>query len=616
MKHITIIVLSLFFFNIVAQSQSKITYKKTEIQSFPKFSTTNISDIETDFNPVLLYEGIPSPINESDKSKLQRIKEQIPNKIKGVNNSSFRATIDKPHRFSTFEGNAFNGHPNDNDMAISNDGKIVSVTNSVIYVYDETGNELNKVSLAAFVDSLPSSKYDPKVLYDPLEDKFIICFLNGYTDNTSQIFFAFSQTNDPTKDWNIYTIPGNPLNDVSWSDFPMIALTKDEMFFTINLLKNNEHWKTGFKQTIIWQIDKNTGFDGDDSLKARLYHDISFEGTNIRNLCPVHAAMEPAGPNMYFLSNRNFSLETDSFFMVEITGKMTEPSTKLEVNLVQSDINYGVPPAADQPFNKKLETNDARVLDAYYLNGMIHYVGNTVNFKNNYASIYHGKLNPVSKSNNLKIFHDPSLEFGYPSIEFSGKTVTEDEAIIWFNHSSDSVAPGISCLFYKEGDYSDLVTIKQGESHVVAMGSPTQRWGDYTGLQRKYNEDGIVWGSGYYGKNRGGGQAPFLVNSTWIGQVRSPTYASTQENIIASSVKTFPNPVEEKFYIEFEMQNTDIADFLLYDMKGNLIKNLMQKIVKKGKNTFIMDVQDLPAGSYVLSIQSNGNVISSKVLKK
>jgi hypothetical protein len=56
----------------------------------------------------------------------------------------------------------------------------------------------------------PHGKYDPRVIYDPKRDRFIIVFLNGFTDQTSFIYVAFSESNDPLGNWHLYTLPAIP----------------------------------------------------------------------------------------------------------------------------------------------------------------------------------------------------------------------------------------------------------------------------------------------------------------------------------------------------------------------------------------------------------------------
>ena len=44
--------------------------------------------------------------------------------------------------------------------------------------------------------------YDPKVIYDPLSDRFILVFLEGSTSSDTRIVVGFTETNDPTQTWN------------------------------------------------------------------------------------------------------------------------------------------------------------------------------------------------------------------------------------------------------------------------------------------------------------------------------------------------------------------------------------------------------------------------------
>ncbi len=55
--------------------------------------------------------------------------------------------------------------------------------------------------------------------------------------------------------------------------------------------------------------------------------------------------------------------------------------------------------------------------------------------------------------------------------------------------------------------FSPVVTVKQGELSINRLTDSLERWGDYTGVQPKYNEEGVVWMSGSYGR-------PFAKEST------------------------------------------------------------------------------------------------------
>ncbi len=629
MRHyFPVLLFSLISITLIANIQIAKAQEQTNFQiiKYPLAGEVNVPEINTELFFSVQPLEMPAPGSGSYRAYLMKLKQNMPAKIYGSGTHSRKSGPAAPHLKSNFEGNLFNGHvPNDNDLAVSNDGRILSVVNSSLYFFNRDSMTAKAISLSSFAGAFPQTegKYDPKVLYDPDEDRFILTFLNGFDDSTSFVFMAFSKTNDPAGEWNIYTLSGNPLHDTSWSDFPMIALTKDELFFTINLLRNRQAgdtWKNTFKQTIIWQIDKKAGFRG-DSLITKLYSGLQYENVNLRNVCPVQEGSRPGGPNMYFLSNRNFSLECDSFYLLEISGKLDDPKTKLNIELVQADKPYGVPPLADQPHLpsqpnwKKFETNDSRVLDAYFEKDRLYFVGNTVNFKNNFASFYQGKVTGFGgqKILHLEIMDDPSVEFGYPSITYTGENNT-DEHLILVNHSSDSINPGVSSFFYSGAAFSDRLTVKEGETKVSVQGTPEQRWGDYTGLQRKYNEKGVAWGCGYWGKKRSG--FPSQVNATWIAELVSPTYDAISTKVPGKISNIYPIPASQIVHIDFKAEQSGPVTFSLLDMSGKKVKLLGKEYIHSGMNRITMTFTGISSGNYILIGQSftNGILIREKVI--
>ena len=86
---------------------------------------------------------------------------------------------------NSFEGNLYNNKvPNDNTLAISNDGIIIAGINSSYIIYDLNNDSLllsstlNSIT-SSFTNLLFVKKYDPKFIYDHEEDRFILVFLVG-----------------------------------------------------------------------------------------------------------------------------------------------------------------------------------------------------------------------------------------------------------------------------------------------------------------------------------------------------------------------------------------------------------------------------------------------------
>ncbi|MFO8054366.1 MAG: T9SS type A sorting domain-containing protein [Bacteroidales bacterium] len=562
-----------------------------------------------------------------DKVKA-RVAQRFPRKEgKDISGKSISFTADTPVVLRNFQGNAFNfGVPNDNTVAISDGGKLISAINSNIYMYDVDSDTLLKnLSLSAFADTLDtisSHQYDPRVLYDPSADRFVFVHLAGASSDTlTNIIVGFSDTNDPTGEWHMYKLPGDPLpGDTNWTDFPAIAVTDDELFITANLLHYGGSWQTSFEQSIVWQIKKQNGYSGAD-IGASLWHNIHYQGKPLRNVIPIRGGNQTFGPNIYMMSNRNFALQNDTFFLMEITGTLQDSSTDLTIKALQSDFVYGAPPHAEQPLNNKLQTNDARVLGAFYQDDRIQFVGNTVDTINGHATIYHGTIKDVSVNPQIQghIFRD-TLDYAYPNIAYTGKSAASEHSIISFNHTSSSVFPGSSAMYYEgNASYSEPITLKQGDK-VINILSGADRWGDFTGSQPRYNHPGRVWVTTSYGFRKDVGMISRYVQGTWVSELSSQLDDSTTkvhpvQNI--ASVKTYPNPVlkDDWVFVEFQLNEKKWVSMEVVDINGRKVRSFLKKYMKPGTHEVNFSTNRMEKGVYIFVIQAdNEEVVSRKII--
>ena len=133
------------------------------------------------------------------------------------------------------------GTPNDNTVAFSKDSILLAAVNTRIWAWDlktDTFHFPQQFLSLTQASGIQTSAYasDPRLLYDHAEDRWVLLFFVGNTPSTSQIVVCFSQSSDPADGWNMYTLPGNPLNNNRWSDFPSMAFTDDKLVMSINLI--------------------------------------------------------------------------------------------------------------------------------------------------------------------------------------------------------------------------------------------------------------------------------------------------------------------------------------------------------------------------------------------
>ena len=70
----------------------------------------------------------------------------------------------------------------------------------------------------------------------------------------------------------------------------VLSLSEDELFITGNLLANGVSWQLGFQQSLIWQIDKFDGYNGETDLDFQVWSDIKDDTISVRNIHPARGA--------------------------------------------------------------------------------------------------------------------------------------------------------------------------------------------------------------------------------------------------------------------------------------------------------------------------------------
>ncbi len=576
-----------------------------------KGATVNLADLPMlpDAKIISIH---PQVVNDPVKLKKLQLDAQRKNRVHHKSLQKKAGPL-APIIGRNYTGNVTQGTPNDNDMAVGNNGMLVSVVNQNMNVYNDTGRYVigrTLASLGAAIGPL-NRTFDPRAIYDPEQDRFIVVFLQGSTSEDTRIIVAFSETNDPSKTWNLYAVPGNFVGDSSWSDYPIISLSKDELFITVNRLKDNTSWQEGFMESYIWQIDKMAGFSG-DSMPQQVYQNIKYNGKPVWSICPVKGGSKLYGPVSYFLSQRPSDLSNDTLFIHAISNNLKSGVAKLELKVAKAPLDYGLQPNAIMPNGKKLQTNDARVLSAMYENGVIYYVGNTIDFNLFSPAVYFGRVHEAwtnSPRIESTIISSDTLDFGYPSIAYVGTGQNGDHrSMITFSHVSPTQFPGTSVV-YVDRDFkvSAPTFVKRGEGNVRLLNDSVERWGDYTGIQRKYNELGVAWLNGSWGNANG-------QNRTWISRVSAndPSLGTTK---LAASIeaKLYPNPAEEQVSFEFESLQKQLLTISILDMKSGIQTAVSVEQAKPGLNKLLLDVSQMSNGIYVIILSNEkGNISSHK----
>lgn len=596
-----------------------------EVSSVVKSGTVKPSMVEEKWNANLQHLEMPSVNGTSEKAKLLQLKQEqaakYPRKQASFQTKDFNNTLGSNvfTSITGFEGNDYNNRvPNDNSIAISNGGILVTAINSKYMVYDtqaDTTMEIGFLNQLVTPLGVPSSrsKYDPKLTYDPNEDRFILSFLIGTTYQSSLIAMCFSVSNNPVDGWHIYLLDGNALGTDHWTDYPAVIVNEDEVFLTGNLLENNMSWQTGFNQSIIWQIDKWGGYNGDSALTFQVWSDILDDTLKIRNIHPVEGARGLSGPKQYFLSNKNFSAESDTVYLISIDNTISSGTAQIEVKQLNTPDHYFLAPSAQQSIAKELATNDSRVLGAVTDGDWIQYVHNTLDTANGTCAVYHGTIRGIDTPTPVVsgvTVSDTVMDLGYPNIASSAVAYGDEECVIGFNFTSPVDTNGIACVYYNNTEeYSDVIKLHVGDAPIDILSSSPDRWGDYFGIQRKFNEPCNIWLGGMYGKA--------TENGCWISSVRTnnfceENFAGIEAEDKERHAQVVPNPVHDWASIDFEWPITEPGTIRVIDIQGKVVTTLYEDLIKKGENRISFFVEHLDSGIYFIQVQGTKDVVTKK----
>ncbi len=614
MKRIGIIALLVF----LSSSLFAQNYRKTNLSS-PLKATINLKDNPAVFyNPSLVHldqHPVPYYTDFGNKKALaQKRRAETLAKLQPHNTSNKTQGIAPDPVIDTgWLANA-GGTPMDNDIAISNDGKLISAVNSNIYVYNTNGTLLgirNIVNIVPFLGQFDRVS-DPRLLYDPKTDRFVLVCFSGNTSTTSRIIMGFTTSNDPLTGWNFYEITGNPFNDSTWSDYPIISISDKDLFMTFNQIQEGIGWQNGFRQSVIYQIKKDDGYNA-SPLQYTLWDSIKYNGQLYRNICPAKYQETNMGDDMYFLSVRNVDVSNDSIFIMHIDDSYQSGNAVMTQRAVISPVPYGFPPNPSMSNGNYLMTNDGRVLAAIYENDYIHFGANSVHPTLNNAGVLLGEIQNVSSATptvKAEIFADANTEYGYPSMAYMGSYPGEHRVMFNLAHCYTDSFPGLSVLYKNfNGDYSDMIRVKESAGPINNLVDTNERWGDYSGIQTMYNDYNVAYMAGTY--------VPGSTYRAWVAKIRNgdwPVSVSNQPSVQTKS-DIFPNPIKEsKFSSRFTLASKENLSFNLYDMQGRLVENLLNTQGKKGRNEFSFNTSVLPKGNYVFTIQTETSKIVSEMI--
>lgn len=396
-------------------------------------------------------------------------------------------------------------------MAVSKNGFIVSAINTNVIFTQPDGKVTFQKSLYDFFAllSLGTRMYDPRAIYDPVSNRFILMCLHGSDYASSYLCIAASKTEDPNGEWNYYKIKGNPLGDNFWFDYPNIGLTEED-FYLAGLMRDvNSDWN----YSILFHIDKAALYNGAD-VKYKFYSDIfDADGKKSFNLVPAISGWSTLTSGSLAMVSNN-ALGGDTYNLYYTDGKLSDTTKLFSVQV--KGLETALAPNARQPNSDQvLNTFDSRIWSAMYANGVVHFGGHA-NTEKGDVGIFYGRYDLLSNTVAVTMLTEEGKDFAFPSFATFGNN--EEDSIILMNYLSSGpndfagqearTCTGSGANF----EWSDPVYIKRGNGVINVLTGKEERWGDYTTVGRRFfSNTPEVWITGCFAEGSSYG--------TWLGQI-------------------------------------------------------------------------------------------------
>lgn len=477
--------------------------------------------------------------------------------------------------------NLFRFFPCDNAMAISDSGFIVSVDNYTVEYYDETPDSLvqNQLHDVFYNDaSLSGIPFDPKIIYDRYAERFILVML-AYADSAeNKILLSVSKGQDPRDGWYHYRISSDTLTENKWFDFASIAVNKNELFISGNVVSDAANAFSGNK---VFQIRKREMLQG-LPLTSRVWLDVlDVDGSKAFTLVPLSDGLmrDKYDRGIYLVSTDLVSttISSNDLNWFHITDSLDAPGVMLLANETPAGVPYSDAVDALQLNGDNIKVADCRVLSGFFLDSVLNFVfcKNT----NNYSTIVLNRLH-VGTNTNERFpwgFTDNFYDYTFPSIAFWGADSSDkDNIMMCFQRTSSATYPELMAVNFQGDSFALASTvIRQGDGFIDNIqGAGTERWGDYTAIQRRYGANPkACWLAGSYPF---GGTPNFYghVNglNTFIAEIADTLALSITRPILRKGAfVAYPNP--SSGLVTFEVVgNGLLADQLkTYDSMGRLI---------------------------------------------
>ncbi|MBN1339774.1 MAG: PKD domain-containing protein [Bacteroidales bacterium] len=420
--------------------------------------------------------------------------------------------------------------------------------NTEVRIQNKTGTTISTLSLGSFWAGLPgaSQSFDPKILFDPSAQRWIIVCPSSSTPSASRLLVGASETSDPTGNWNLYALDADPAN-TAWFDYPSFGFNKNWIVVTGNMFSGGS-----FQTNVFFVIKKADMYSGTAAPQyTRLTYTPSF------TIVPAITYDEDL-EDIYLISNIGGGTTNGNIAKYTISGGFGAETLTFD-GYINTPNGWSNNPAGNGDFSpqlgttQKISAGDTRMQNVIYRNGKlwaVHHVflpaGNPIR-----SAVQWWELDENGTVLQFGRVDDPTGEFHftYPTIAVNAM---EEILIGYSSHSANQYASA-SYSFRTADDppntLRDRYQFKDGKAkYYKTFGGGQNRWGDYSATQVDPANDLNFWTLQEYAELPSGGYDKW--GTWWAYLVReSEPVAGFSANITTVPVGSGVNFTDESLFM-------------------------------------------------------------------
>lgn len=534
-----------------------------------------------------------------------------------------------------FEGNHMRYTPQDNEIAVSNNGLIVNADNGSITYFKENGDSIAKFALewnTFFNDTILNKGFvfDPRVIYDSYNDRFILVVLyHSYDYKDARIILSFSDSLvADTITWKHYYIHCDSIfngidEELYWFDYPNLALNKDEVFVTCNVFNRDTTANSSqYISTVLFQLSKQDGYQNNATIQRKVWKNVlNADGDPAKTLVPLSDGLQlNSYQNKLYLVSNN-SINSSRIFWYELTGNINDTTAQIISHFVLSPSYYSVASYASQMGGNagdRIRIFDCRIQHGYYQNGKLHFVFHRSD--NGWMEVVYDRITISNGSivENTWGGNGTNNNYLFPSIANFGVNSTDENSMISFQRTGPNNYIQIGVVNYNNGWSPQTTIVKEGVGILdrITYGGTSatyERLGDYTDIQRRYNQQSCWLTASYPYDSTGLVHNHFGINkgvNTWIAEVGDVGVGITEISK-GNNFNIYPNPTNgQQIHIKGKNIDSDL-EISLTEISGKTI--LRQSFFSNDNITLNIPVH--LSGMYFLTIKSKtGNYETHKII--